>query len=153
MTTTTAQTLRVHGIPKAQGSKTAFVRGGKPIVAEAGSKESRSKHAAWRQAVATAARDLLEAGGHTYPASQPVDVGIDFVLPKPGSAPKYVRWAFRKPDLDKLARSVLDGLADGGLLAADQQVCQLACSKAYVVDGGAPGCVVVVRALEHGEAA
>lgn len=152
MTTTTAQTLRVHGQPHPQGSKTAFVRGGKPIVAEAGTKASRSKHQAWRQAVATAARDLLDADGHTYPATQPLDVGIDFVLPKPGSAPKYVRWAFRKPDLDKLARSVLDGLADGGLLAADQQVCQLACSKAYTVDGQAPGCTIVIRTLDHREA-
>jgi len=50
-----------------------------------------------------------------------------------------------RPDLDKLARAVLDGLTQGGAFKDDSQVCELLTRKKY---GPRPGCVLVVEPLE-----
>lgn len=135
--------LRVHGVPMPQGSKTAFVRGNRAILTDGRSAKARTAHAAWRQAVATAARDHLDAGGAYFGDHDPLAVTIGFLLPKPKSKPKRQLWVTTRPDVDKLARSTLDGLADGGLVADDARVALLTVSKRYAIDEP-PGCVVTI---------
>lgn len=139
--------LRIHGQPQPQGSKSAYIRNGRPIVAEGSNKTAREKHAAWRQAVATAARDHLDAGGDAAPDG-PLSVQMLLLLTKPQSRRKRDRWVQVKPDVDKLARSVLDGLEDGGLLASDSRVSELKAWECYAVDV-APGALVFVQHLDE----
>lgn len=142
-------TLRVHGVPAPQGSKTAYMRGGRPIVTEGGSKTGRQSHATWRQAVATAARDWQDTHGPCELIDEPCLVVIEFWLPKPKSKPRWKRWHDVKPDLDKLVRSVLDSLA-GVILADDSRVVALVARKDY---GDPPGCRVQVFRLGAAERA
>lgn len=139
--------LRVYGVPMPQGSKTAFVRGGRTVLTDGRRPAARASHAAWRQAVATAARDHLTANPWQAPFDEPTVVHITFLLPRPKSIPKKRRHPDRRPDLDKLNRSVLDALVDGGLLADDARVVELNATKVYAGPEEAPGCRVTIHAL------
>jgi crossover junction endodeoxyribonuclease RusA len=88
-----------------------------------------------------AARAL--AGGPLY--CGPVQVDLCFWLPKPKSLPKRRPCSpTKKPDLDKLIRSVLDALT-GVVWNDDAQVVCLVCSKHYA---DRPGCRAVVMLLD-----
>lgn len=139
-------TIDILGVPAPQGSKTAVVRGDRAVLIEGASKVGRAAHKAWRQTVAA---DTLEAVGKFGPCPDgPLSVSIWFVMPKPKSRPNRARWCDRKPDLDKLVRATLDGLADGGLLAhGDSRVASLQVSKVYVVPGQGTGARVRVDVL------
>ena len=66
---------------------------------------------------------------------------LDFGIPKPKSAPKTRRvWPDKRPDLDKLSRSVLDALTYV-IFADDSQVVHLRATKDY----GAPGVAVEIH--------
>ncbi|MBQ9917401.1 MAG: RusA family crossover junction endodeoxyribonuclease [Microbacterium sp.] len=108
----------VAGIPVPQGSKTIARRGEKTWLRDANAGRLRP----WRHLVA-AASDR----GVTFDA--PVLVELTFVLPKP----KRPRWLVPavKPDIDKLTRSTLDGMVDGGLLYDDARVVELIIRKRY----------------------
>ena len=117
-------TFTVLGVPAPQGSKTAVMRAGKPSVIEGGSSTGRKKHAAWREAVASQAR----AAAPTEPLDGPLKLIVAFRMPMPQSRPARVRrlghlWHSVKPDLDKLLRSTLDGITDGGVIVDDSRVC------------------------------
>ena len=136
--------LWIDGTPAPQGSKTGVRRGDRVVLIEGGSATGRRKHRAGRDACTAAALP------HRRPdadAERPVEVEVTFVLPLPKS---YAKWrhgteAYRKPDLDKLIRSTLDGLADGGMLPGDdQRVCRVTASKRYQAQGEAPGAYVDV---------
>ncbi len=142
--------LRVVGVPAPQGSKTAFVRGGRAIVAE-GKGPGRQRHADWRQAVATAARDYLEAHPRARPIRGPVQVAISFRFPPTRSDPYRTRHT-TKPDVDKLARSVLDSLVSAGILVDDSLVCHLSILKRYE-HVEPPGAVILLAELDGLEAA
>ena len=71
----------------------------------------------------------------------PVGIVLDFGIPKPKSAPKTRRvWPDKRPDLDKLSRSVLDALTYV-IFADDSQVVHLRATKDY----GAPGVAVEIH--------
>ena len=139
----------VLGIPAPQGSKSAVVRGGRAVLIEGASTVGREKHRAWRDAVGWEARAaVLEQG--QVDDDTPVAVTVFFFLPKPKSRPKKAVWADRKPDLDKLVRSTLDGLADGGLLRHDSRVVSLHAAKAYAE--AASGAIVCITDDVHSHA-
>jgi len=146
--------FRVVGVPAPQGSKSAFVRGGRAIVVE-GKGPGRVRHSDWRQAVATAARDhIAERGTESIAPRGPVSVTLVFSFPLPAGDPYRTRHTTR-PDVDKLARSVLDSLVSVGMIADDSLVFELFCRKLYA-HGEAPGCVIRVEScldVEAGERA
>lgn len=125
----------VAGLPAPQGSKRAFVNHhtGKPVVLEMGGK----KLADWRSDVrAEAFRVMLgmAPGEARMPLTGPLGVSLAFTLPKPKSAPKTRRtWPDKRPDIDKLVRSTLDGLT-GPVFADDAQVISLFAEKNYPGD-------------------
>lgn len=143
-TTTTEASFRVLGVPAPQGSKTAVVRGGKPRLLEGGSTKGREAHQAWRTAVGWEARAAAQRDG-ALPEDAPLTVVLAFFMPKPQSRPKKAVWADRKPDLDKLIRATVDGLADGGLLAHDSRIVSVTASKRYAEIGEPTGALVDVR--------
>lgn len=96
----------VPGRPSPQGSK-AFkgVRGGRGILIE-----SSKEVGPWRERVALAAHGAMN---HTAPQSGAISVVMQFVLPRPKSAPKTKPvLATKRPDIDKLVRAVLDALTN-----------------------------------------
>lgn len=120
---TTPITFAVLGVPAPQGSKTPVMRGGKPALIEGGSSAGRSKHKAWREAVAWQAR----AAAPDKPLDGPLKLVVAFRMPMPASRPAADRkrghlWHSVKPDIDKLIRSTLDGIADGGVIVGDSRI-------------------------------
>ena len=108
----------VEGVPIPQGSKTIATAGKKFWLRDA----NASKLKPWRALVAEAA-DV----GVSFDC--PVAVLARFYMPSP-KRPKFHRPAV-KPDADKLARALLDGMTDGGLLRDDSRVVRLVVEKWY----------------------
>lgn len=93
---------------------------------------SSNKHeAAWSRAVRRAAKDAM---GRTEIEPGPVIVRLAFTLSRANRRDRQGPEPIGSPDLDKLARSVLDALA-GVAYADDGQVVELACSKRWAPDG------------------
>lgn len=134
--------FRVDGLPASQGSLRAFVVKGRPVVTH-----DSSRTRPWREAVKYAA---LQARGDRAPSSdRPLVLQLQFRLPKPaGYATRTPRqrarwlWPWRKPDLDKLVRAVLDALT-GILFSDDAQIVRIEAEKAY---GDRPGLDVALWA-------
>lgn len=148
---------RVTGIPAPQGSKRAYIIPAKgPRRARVNLVESSSAVKPWRAAVV---RDWAAAGHPTAPGA--VSVLIDFRLPRPkahygtgrnaGKIRAAVRWIWhvKKPDLDKLIRSTLDGLTTAGAYQDDSVVVGLSVRKEYVTEGQEPGATVTVAHLRE----
>ena len=132
----------VLGIPAPQGSKQAFVRGKRAVLVEMSKALPR-----WRAAVTEAAR--AEHDGP--PLDGPLAVWITFYLPRPKSVPARRRpYPTVTPDLDKLARAVLDGITDARLWTDDARVVDLTITKRYQDPpvACAPGAVVHITSKE-----
>jgi len=128
--------FQVYGLPVPQGSTRAFVVKGRPIIT------STSKGLpAWRHLVSS------EAQRHARtPFEGPVAVQLEFSLPKPKSAPKKrFTYPTKRPDLDKLVRSVLDGITHV-LVRDDSQVVSITATKEY----GPPGVHIIVEEIGLG---
>lgn len=124
--------LFVPGLPRPQGSKRiGRDRRGRPIILN----DNDASLKVWRRAVATAA----SAAWPLPPEA--VSVDVTFYLPRGKTVKRAVPTT--KPDLDKLARALLDGLVQGGLLTDDSLVVDLAVRKRYA-DGTPPGARVLV---------
>lgn len=123
-------TFTVRGGPVPQGSARAFLAGGKARLA------TRSTPLlAWRTAIATAAGTAM---GDQPVREVPTTVLATFTLPRPRSVRRPVPSV--KPDLDKLARALLDGMT-GVVLRDDSLVVDLLVGKRY---GDVPGVRVEV---------
>jgi len=123
----------VYGRPIPQGSSRGFpIRraNGKLGVAITHDNE---KTGPYRQEVAGAALRACAEAETAAPAPRgtPVALSILFVLAKPQSAPKRTAvYPTKKPDCDKLCRSVLDALT-GILYEDDSQVTDISAQKVY----------------------
>ena len=146
----TVISFNINGEPRPQGSKTPVKRGNKIILIE-GTGDSPRKHKAWRKAVQDAAQEFADEIGHEV-IDAPVEVKIEFRMPKPASKPSDKYWADRKPDLDKLVRSVLDSIAgkDKPLIREDSRVVRLIVEKRYVKPDEVNGCWINVEEIEEG---
>lgn len=118
-------TLRVIGVePAPQGSK-RHVGNGRMI-------EASKKVAPFRQAVADAVEDLYQISGDRSKFTLPVNVDALFILPRPQSVKRL--WPSKSPDLDKLCRSLNDGLSlerYGQLIEDDGLIVQMTAEKIY----------------------
>ena len=138
----------VRGIPAAQGSK-RHVGNGRMV-------ESSRAVGPWREAVRA---ETQRAMNGREPLSGAVQVDASFYLPRPKSHYRTGRNAhlvkdgaprrpFGKPDLDKLARAILDGLTAGSAWADDGQVALLVTSKDYAITGHPAGCEINLYSME-----
>ncbi len=134
----------VGGCPESQGSKTAVARGGRVRLIEGtGSKQRRLN--GWRDEVTRCARAAHQG---RPPLDEPVTVDVRFYLPMPASRPAAVRrigLAVRstKPDVDKLARAVLDAMTAAGVWTDDSRVTRLTVAKLETT--GTPGAQITYR--------
>lgn len=124
------------GTPIPQGSKKAFVRGGRVSLVEA-----NPKHKSWRSAVTAACSSVWT---DREPLDGPVEVEIVFVFERPKSVKR--EWMTVKPDIDKLVRAIFDAVSDAGVWSGDQQVVRLICQKRYVNElDDQPGAQILIR--------
>lgn len=123
-------TFRVYGEPAPKGSK-RHVGHGRMI-------ESSKKLPAWMQAI----KQEASKNRPSAPIDGPVDVSMDFYLPRP-KRPRYDVPAV-KPDADKLARSILDGLEAAGILKNDSRVTHLQATKHYATQATPPGADITI---------
>ena len=125
----------VRGTPAPQGSK-RHVGGGRMI-------EMSKAVGPWREAVRAETQRTM-AATRLLTMDGPVMVRITFYLARPKSAPKKRVVPAGRPDIDKLARAVLDGLTEGGAWLDDGQVVTLHASKVYATEDFAPGCTIEI---------
>jgi Holliday junction resolvase RusA-like endonuclease len=151
--TAPALMLTVYGTPGPQGSKNRNAAGALY--------ESSAKVKPWRDAVKSAALDVLHHDDAWAALACPVWLDMQFSLRRPkhhyGTGknagrlkPSAPHFPTGKPDLDKLVRSTQDALKDAGVLADDSVVASLSVAKVYVLWGGAlrtPGAVIKVWRL------
>lgn len=126
----TGYAVKVFGAPAPKGSMKCIGKRGKVMHSLV---EDSKRTKPWRDLVATAGR-LLEI--HP-PLAGAVAVHVTFTVDLPDSVKPAARpWPFKRSsgvggDVDKLARTVLDGLQDAGVFADDSQVCELVAVKAH----------------------
>jgi crossover junction endodeoxyribonuclease RusA len=128
----------VPGIPAPQGSK-RHVGGGVMI-------ESSKYVAPWRSDVRSAC--LTDAGKPFMHFDGPVGVELLFILKRPVSTPKTrTPHAIKKPDIDKLARAILDAIGSAGMWHDDSQVVMLCAQKKIAGSDETPGCGIRIEAI------
>jgi Holliday junction resolvase RusA-like endonuclease len=132
--------LSVIGEPIPQGSMKALMpKGGRFPVVMSDNKRTMP----WRQQIAgTALATMNELDYRKCDRSLPIAVELCFVFEKPKSAKKSIIAKTTKPDVDKLARNVLDALT-GVVFEDDSQVTEL---KAVKVFGDTPGVNIRITA-------
>jgi len=127
--------LFIAGEPKPQGSKTAYVRNGRAVLVEA-----NKALPGWRVKVETAlAKERDDKGLEMAPGA--VEVQLEFYLPRPKSNKRESMTT--KPDIDKLARGILDCLVRQRYLVDDSYVVSLVAAKSYA-DDVLPGVMVKI---------
>jgi crossover junction endodeoxyribonuclease RusA len=152
-TVTSPISFAVRGLPIAKGVGRAFVAGGKARIATDANRTT-TPLGAWIVALGDAARAAV---GRQSALTGPVMVSAWFVFPRPAhhylpansrrparelrlDAPRFVD---RKPDVDKLARALLDALTNV-VIEDDAQVAGLMAWKVYDDVARPAGCEVVV---------
>lgn len=117
--------FRVEGRPAPQGSKTAYVRGGRAVMVES------SKYLPeWRSAVMLAAKIALNDSMDVTPFSEPVKLEVSFFIERPAKS-KYADYPGGKPDLDHLVRAVGDSLTQAGVLVDDSLIVEIEARKLW----------------------
>ncbi|GAA0638093.1 hypothetical protein GCM10010174_69920 [Kutzneria viridogrisea] len=132
----------VPGRPAPQGSKRHVGRG---ILVE-----SSKTVGTWRDDIRGTVLATMATTGHTgFPSGTPVFAALEFVLPRPTSTPKRrTPRAVKRPDLDKLARAVLDALTSAGTWQDDSQVVGLVLTKRLAEVDETPGCRISLKEPE-----
>lgn len=135
-------TIRVDGIPKPQPRPRAVIRGNRAGVYDPGTAES------WRSSVREAALPMRPG----TPISGPVQIKMRFRLPRPQShyrtgkrykdlKPSAPIPHTKKPDIDNLAKAVMDSLSDIGMWRDDSIVWDEHATKIY---HDHPGCEITI---------
>jgi Holliday junction resolvase RusA-like endonuclease len=125
--------LRIVGRPVGKG-RPRFTRSGRAYTP----KTTRE----WERTVADQA--ALQYKGE--PLGGAVHLAMVILMPRPKSAPKRVTRHVKKPDVDNLVKSVLDGLVTAGVITDDNVVDSLVAVKRYA-EPGHEG----VRVLAYGD--
>lgn len=128
-------TIWVPGIPQAKGNHRASVRGGRAHLYDA----NRGLKA-WEQTVRLTAAEAHLGAQWT----EPVELELRFVLPRPRTVRRLLPTKRSGGDLDKLVRAVGDALA-GVVYVDDSQIVRLLAQKRYADESESPGCEVMIR--------
>lgn len=134
----------VRGIPAPQGSKRHVGRG---ILVE-----SSKKVKPWRDAVRSTVAEAWQDGM----LDEPVVVDMWFYFPRPAGhygtgrnakvlKPSAPSFPAGPPDVDKLARSTMDGITAAGFWRDDARVVDLVGRKRYCEPDEHPGARIIVR--------
>ena len=128
----------IAGNPAPQGSK-RHVGNGVML-------ESCKRVKPWRETIKFALRGAAGQPVARFEGALVCD--LDFILPRPKSAPKKrTPAAVKKPDLDKLVRAVFDALKDSGTIHDDAQIVEAAMRKRLANIGEAPGLKLLLYPL------
>lgn len=143
-----------EGAPVPQGNKSLGRNRatGKAVILEGRDARQRARFHGWRNTVVTRASLAMGQARRRSPIVGPVSVELLFVHTRPKSTPAGQRWRTKMPDVDKLARAVLDALTIAGLIGDDAQVAELTARKVLAHSDETPGVNVTVRTLDHTEA-
>jgi Holliday junction resolvase RusA-like endonuclease len=127
----TSFSIWVSGKATPQGSKKAFVINNRAVLVDAsgGNKE-------WRKKVT----DAVKAHEQYIRYKGAVNVSLAFYMEKAKS--NKTGFMMQKPDIDKLARSVLDALTDSEIIEDDSRVVHLTCSKIWADEQ--PGVLITI---------
>lgn len=129
----------VYGIPQPKGSSRAFMPENArfPIITD-----DNPKSRSWANTVRMIAQASRLQNGLWL---GPIELQLTFFLKKPKSlAKRKVAWAIKRPDLDKLTRTVADALT-GVIYKDDAQVVDAHIIKEY---GDAPGVRVRIGLID-----
>ena len=145
--------LTVYGTPVPKGSARAFAIPGKggarPRAVVVSDNKKSLTH--WQTQVANEARlaiKTLMAGESVPEYHGAMQVTVEFAFNRPRSVKPAERpFPSVKPDIDKLARAVLDGLT-GVLWNDDAQVVGLQLVKRYLPEPGSEFALITVRGLK-----
>jgi crossover junction endodeoxyribonuclease RusA len=131
-------TLFIPGHPKPQGSH-AYKghRAGKAVIVE-----SSASSGQWRDRVAWAVHDAWRP--RPVLAGVPLSAELVFVMPRPSSTPKTTPPAIRRPDLDKLVRTIFDALT-GPVFTDDSVIVDLYACKRLAATGEPPGVHITLQ--------
>lgn len=140
----------VYGIPAPQGSKKLVrtLSSGKGILGDASPNLKP-----WRQDVKFAAEAVLTEAGRPQPFHGAVVMRMVFSFDRPPSVKRSKRpWPSVYPDLDKLARGVLDALKAAGVIKDDCLVVEFTrLAKVYVGEDeealDRPGVLILIGEL------
>jgi crossover junction endodeoxyribonuclease RusA len=118
--------VKVHGRPAPKGSLRPVGKNRRIL------KDDNPNTEQWRRHIAAAGR----AWRLSEPLDGPLGLEVTITLARPASIkPSRRPWPhLRSPghgDIDKLARTILDGLQDAGVFHDDAQVCELVARKGY----------------------
>jgi crossover junction endodeoxyribonuclease RusA len=129
-------------VPRPQGSK-RHVGGGRLIEASPDLKP-------WREAIANAVFQAWEETGDSSPFTEAVEVQATFYLPRPKTVKRLLPAVM--PDLDKLQRSLGDGLSiNCQALADDSLIVKWDARKLYAEDPSQVGVRVAIRTITPAE--
>jgi crossover junction endodeoxyribonuclease RusA len=117
--------LMIPGRPAPQGSKSAFIVRGRVNLVE----QSKGLPA-YRKAIAEECQ--LRSDNWQKSEADAIDIEIRFMLRPPK---KHGKYPITRPDVDKLCRSVLDGVTQSGVIwKDDSQVVSIRAIKSYSLE-------------------
>ena len=130
------------GQPQSKGSARGFVSRGRVVITN-----DNAKAKPWAAVVTLMARQAMQ---ERPPLAGPLDVRLVFDMQRPkahfnkrGLRPDAPSLVCKRPDIDKVTRTVLDALTVAGVWGDDAQVASLVAEKRYANGAGVH---VVVRA-------
>lgn len=134
--------FRVVGKPEPKGSKSAFPIRRKDGGIGVATKEANPNAKGWMDLVGAEAQRHVPEGGLI---DGPVRLTLLFTLLRPKSISEKKRpFPTVKPDIDKIERAVMDGLA-GKIYTDDSRVVQKVSGKQY---GDTPGVEITVEEMQ-----
>ncbi len=133
-----------YGVPQPKGSAKAFIPKGwsRPIVTS-----DNTKNKGWQQLVAEAASLAIAKSGSFRIIEGPALLAVTFYLPRPKAIKNKTVPHTKKPDLDKLVRSVKDALSRVAW-QDDAVVGEIKAIKAYARPGESPRAEISVMAIQ-----
>ncbi|MET4780835.1 crossover junction endodeoxyribonuclease RusA [Glaciihabitans sp. UYNi722] len=134
----------VPGDPAPKGSKrfVGLTRTGRGILIE-----SSKRVAPWTAAVMVATESAVDFPARFDAIDTAVTVTTRFLIVKPKHNHDDYPTSLRVGDLDKLLRSTLDGIVQGGLLKDDKFVTTVETSKRWTQPGQQAGCHITIEVL------